>query len=44
MNDAISELSVSGGIVLIATHDETTAAACSRVVDLSEAQPWTLPG
>ena len=36
VNAAIASIGSAGGIVLIATHDPDTAAACDRIVDLAE--------
>ncbi len=41
VNEAIASIGTDGGIVLIATHDELTAAACDREISLAE---FTDPG
>ena len=35
VNRAIGTIEASGGIVLIATHDPDTVAACDRYIDLT---------
>lgn len=44
VNEAVQRLSDGGAIVIVATHDDDTAAACDRVINLADYRDRPLGG